>query len=321
MSRPLVFMFSGQGSQYYQMGRELFERQPAYRGWMLRGEEVVRSISGRSILGELYSETRKKSDPFNQVVCTHPALFMLGYALARTLLEGGDRPDYLLGASLGELTALCVAGCLSFEETLTLITRQAEFLHQHRPAGGGMLAVFAPVSLYEKSRGIARRVTLCAVYFDEAFVVSGSAPLLDQYEAELTAMSVLYQRLPITQGFHSPEIDDMKGFYLGLVERTTLRPASIPVISCASAAVIRDASPSHLWDIIRSPIRFQETIRQQEAAGSFDYVDLGPSGSLANFVKYNLQPGSQSHIHNLLTPFGQDWRNLERLRSELRARR
>jgi acyl transferase domain-containing protein len=312
-------MFSGQGSHYFQMGRELYDRHPDFRQWMSRGEEVVRKVSGRSILGELYSDGRKKSDPFNQIAYTHPSIFMVEYALARALLSEGFRPDYLLGASLGEVTALCLAGCVSFEETLTIVTRQAEYLHQHRPSGGGMLAVFAPVSVYDRFPRLARQTTLCAINFDGAFVVSGAAAALDQAQKELEDSSILFQRLAITQGFHSPEIDMIKPFYLDLAGRVSLQPAMTPVVSCTAAAVIREASASHLWDIIRSPIRFQETIQTHELSGPFTYVDLGPSGTLATFVKYNLRPGSLSKIYSVLTPFGQDWRNLEKLRREARA--
>ena len=89
MANPLVFMFSGQGSQYFHMGRELYERHPRFRHWILRGEEVARSVSGRSVIGELYSTVRKKSDPFDQIVHTHPAIFIVEHALAQIFLEEG----------------------------------------------------------------------------------------------------------------------------------------------------------------------------------------------------------------------------------------
>lgn len=315
MPNALVFMFSGQGSHYYQMGRELYEDSAVFRQWMQRGDDVLRSLGHTSILEELYSVQRKKSDVFDRIACTHPALFMVEYALARLMLEMGFRPSCLLGASLGEIVAAAVAGCVRFEDALALVAKHGEYL-QRRPPSGGMLAVLAPPALYESTPLLARHTTLSGVNFDSHFVVSGASADLDRAEARLRELSVNFQRLAVTQAFHSSGIDDIHAFYMGLMERMEFRPPAIPIISCARAEVIQKITPEYLWDVIRAPIRFQETIRKMEQRGGFTYADLGPSGTLATFVKYNLAPGSGSKTFATLTPFGQDMRNVERLRQE-----
>src|SRR5258708_32067910 len=96
----IVFLFSGQGSQYYHMGSKLFDTDATFRKKLYELDEIVRSIQGRSLVDELYGKKYKMFDPFLSLELTHPAIFMAGYALAKVLEEQGILPDYLLGASL-----------------------------------------------------------------------------------------------------------------------------------------------------------------------------------------------------------------------------
>ena len=96
-----VFMFSGQGSQYFQMGRELFEKNETFRDWMIRLDDIPRHVSGKSVIEVLYSDVYGKGDRFDRTLLTHPAIFMVEYSLAETLVEAGVRPDMVLGVSLG----------------------------------------------------------------------------------------------------------------------------------------------------------------------------------------------------------------------------
>lgn len=314
MDRPLIFMFSGQGSQYFQMGRELFDTEPVFRLWMNRGDEIASRLLGRSVIRELYLAGRKKNEALDEITISHPAIFMVEFALTQLMIQRGWRPDYLLGASLGEIAAACIAGCVSFEQTLTLILKQADRLRSR--SGGGMLAVLGPVSLFSDIQALCQRTTLSGVNFDGAFVVSGDAAAIDAAQSELQSRAVMFQRLPVSQAFHSPGIDPLKPYYLDLIRSCTFHPPAIPVVSCARVEILRTLAPEHLWDVIRSPIRFQETIQFLERNGSFNYVDLGPSGTLATFVKYNLAPSSRSKIFPLLTPFGLDRRNLDKFQME-----
>src|SRR6266404_8409287 len=119
MHKPTVFMFSGQGSHYFQMGRALYESNPVFAHWLDRMDKVVHDLTGRSVLTVLYGE-RSKAEPFVDITATHPAIFMVEYALAQALMEKGVVPDYTLGTSLGSFAAASVSGCLSMEDALSL---------------------------------------------------------------------------------------------------------------------------------------------------------------------------------------------------------
>ncbi|MEL7145697.1 MAG: acyltransferase domain-containing protein, partial [Bacteroidota bacterium] len=97
-----VFMFSGQGSQYYHMGSKLYDANPVFRREMDRLDAIVKAESGRSVVAELYNEQHKFSVPFLSLPLTHPAIFMVEYAMFKTLESEGITPDYVLGSSLGE---------------------------------------------------------------------------------------------------------------------------------------------------------------------------------------------------------------------------
>src|SRR5260370_1040196 len=117
-------MFSGQGSQYFQMGRELFEKNDTFRDWMVRLDDMARRLSGRSVIGILYSDLHGKGDPFDRTLLTHPAIFMVEYSLAQSLIHAGVCPDIVLGVSLGSFAAATVAGFIGVEDALTAVMRQ-----------------------------------------------------------------------------------------------------------------------------------------------------------------------------------------------------
>src|SRR5436190_1548109 len=103
-------MFSGQGSQCFHMGRDLFRKNDTFREWMVRLDEIAQRSSGRSVLDTLYSDGKGKGDPFDRTVLTHPAIFMTEYSLAQSLIHAGVHPDMVLGVSLGSFAAAAVAG-------------------------------------------------------------------------------------------------------------------------------------------------------------------------------------------------------------------
>src|SRR5215470_15781398 len=200
-----VFMFSGQGSQYFQMGKELFEKNTTFRNWMLRLEDIARGGIGRSVVETLYSGELGKGDSFDQTVLTHPAIFMVEYSLAQTLIQAGLWPDMVLGVSLGSFAAAAVAGFIDVEDALTAVIRQATAFEE-RCEPGGMIAVLADPALFAEDflRGHSE---LAAVNFSTHFVVSARRDELAEIEAALKERNIGYRRLPVSFPFHSQWIE------------------------------------------------------------------------------------------------------------------
>lgn len=311
-----VFMFSGQGSQYFQMGRELFESNDIFRQWMIRLDGLARELSGESVIETLYSSGRSRSDPFDRTLLTHPAIFMVEYSLARSLLHAGITPDLVLGASLGSFTAATVAGCIDVEEAMTAVVKQATALETCCEPGG-MLAVLADPALFEEDF-IQRHSELAGVNFASHFVISATRPALPEIEARLAQRAVIHQRLPVSFAFHSKWIDAAQAPFESFMRSIRLRRSRLPLACCDGAAVVSDLPEGYFWSVARHPIRFRETLARLEQSSDESripqrYIDVGPAGTLATFLKYGLPAGSRSTVHTILTPFGQDQRNLTTL--------
>ncbi|CQR73467.1 hypothetical protein SOV_28270 [Sporomusa ovata DSM 2662] len=312
MRKPIVFMFSGQGSQYYHMGRELYHQNTVFRYWLSHLNDMVHQSAGISIIDEIYNPAKSKADKFDNLLYTHPAIFMVEYSLARVLVDLGINPDYVLGASLGEVTAAAVAGIISLKDALDCILKQVELIRD-RCQTGRMVAVINNPELYHQSSVIFRYSELAAVNFSSHFVISGASENLLNIENHLKAINVPFLTLPVRYGFHSTKIDPAGGEYKKYLRNFSFRTPEIPIISCLSSGRITDITPEYFWDIVRQPILFQKTILMLEEIYQFHYIDLGPSGTLANFVKHNLEKSSESQFYDVLTPFNQEIKQLEKL--------
>lgn len=306
-----IFMFSGQGSHYFQMGHALYERAPAFRRWMTRLDEVVRDEAGYSVVAALYDKRNLKSDTFDDTRLTHPAIFMVEFALARHLIESGVEPDLTLGASLGMFAAVAVAGCVAPEDALLAVVRQVSAFDACC-AKGGMIAVLADRSQFEQC-GLDRYGEVAAENFDSHFVISAPAPNLPVLEEALRARQMTFQKLAVGFAYHSRWIDGARATFEERMKSLQTRlpgAAQIPIACCARAQVLKDLNGHGMWPVVREKIRFAQTLRVLEASGPHQLIDLGPSGTLATFARYALPAGSRSRAFPTLTPFGRDFENL-----------
>ncbi|MEO8380294.1 MAG: acyltransferase domain-containing protein [Acidobacteriota bacterium] len=303
-----VFMFSGQGSQYFHMGRALYDANGTFRDWMNRLDDVVRQTSGQSVLAALYSEGKSKGDSFDRTSLTHPAIFMVEVALARALMQAGVTPSLVLGVSMGSFAAAAVSGFLDVEDALRAVVHQALALEEWAEPGG-MTAVLADPALFAKSF-LSARSELAAVNFASHFVVTARQTELAGIGADLRRYEVNHQQLPVTFPFHSQWIDGARAPFQTFMRSIGTRPGHVPMVCSDQGTVVSQLSESYFWDVVRKPIRFRETIAGLERQGPWRYIDVGPAGTLATFLKYGLPSGTASTVSAILTPFGTDLKNL-----------
>jgi len=306
MTLPLVFMFGGQGSHYYAMGKNLLEVNTTFHDWMLKADHILIEKTGLSVLEFFYHRSSDKEDTLINLRLSHPAIFMVEYALAQMLLEKGIKPDLIIGSSLGEIMASAVAGAISFESALNIILAQVESLIQcNQP--GHMIAILHHHALYKTDGILAQLAELAAINFESHFIVSVSANNKTRLEEHLKKQNVTYFLLPVSQAFHSSLINPAKSFFLKSIQSIHLHSLHIPLVSCAYARVMNEISHEYFWDVISQPIRFPEVLQLIEKKHAAFYLDLTPSGTLANFVKYNLSSqSSNSKQFSLLSPYSQD---------------
>lgn len=303
-----VFMFSGQGSQYFHMGRALYDGNATFRGWMQRLDETARASAGESIVAALYSDARQKAEPFDRTLLTHPAIFMVEYALAQSLLDAGVWPDLVLGASVGSFAAAAVAGFIDAEDALKAVIRQAVALEEGSERGG-MIAILADPALYGEPF-LSDHSELAGVNFASHFVISARQAELAEIEEALKKRSVTYQRLPVAFPFHSQWMDEAKAPFASFMRSVRCNPGRMPLACSDRTELLSALSDGFFWDVVRNPIRFREMTVRLEREGTYRYIDVGPAGTLATFLKYGLGTATKSSIHSILTPFNTDQKNL-----------
>lgn len=305
MRQHVVFMFSGQGSHYYQMGRGLFEHNLVFQQWMLEGDRILSGMIGVSILDQVYHNNYKKYDPFTRTLYTHPAIFLVEYALAQAVMDSGIGPDRVLGTSVGGFAAAALSGVMTFETALTAVVKQAEAIETLCPSGG-MMAILNSPDLFFKNPLFNQNLELAGINFPSHFVVSGKPESLSDIRVFLKEKAITFQLLDVSHGFHSSLIDPAAATYQHFLNTLVLHEPQIPFISCSDTYTLASVSQNYFWEIVRVPVQFQKTIdilEEQEHA-PYVYLDLGPSGTLATFVKYNLKnksSGSKSLF--VLNPF------------------
>jgi len=309
MSAKTVFMFSGQGSQYYQMAQQLYEENGAFRGWMTRLDNLAYEISGRRVVPEIYG--RPKSEVFDRLVFTHPAIFMVEYSLAQCLILEGIEPDIVLGASLGSFAAAVIGGCVRVEHAIRAVVKQAEVFERCCEAGG-MIAIVSDPALYREPF-LAERSELAGVNFSGHFAVAARSRDLETIEADLRERDITYQRLPLGFAFHSRWIESAHEPFNALMRPLPTTRGTLPLACCERASLLGGLSDNYFWNVARNPIRFMETLALLERSGPHRYIDVGPAGTLATFAKYGLPKTSASTVHPIITPYGNDTKNLNAL--------
>lgn len=311
MMRPIVFMYSGQGSQYYQMGQEFYHSHPAFRQSFDEADVIVRDLLGCSIRDEIFSQPISRE--FSDFAASQPALVVIQYATTRMLISEGIEPDWVWGYSAGELIAAVVSGVWSLETALRLTTTQTHQVADNCPPGG-MLAVLGSPALFDDIDDLRTNGSLAAVNYANHFVVAGEEDGMRRMETALKNRHVVYQRLPVRFGFHSPAIDAAAApFQAYCATQLMLRQPSIPMLSSVTAEQVSTITTSHFWHAMRGMVRFSDALdamMQHVTDGIF--IDCGPSGTLATFLKYagrGSVPGFP-----LLSPYKGEARNLSRIK-------
>jgi len=281
----IAFLFTGQGSQYAGMGHALYQREPLFRAALDRCAELLAPQLDQPLLALLFGAA---ADRLDQTAYTQPALFALEYALSELWRSWGVTPSVVLGHSVGEYVAAVVAGVMSLEDGLRLITARGRLM-QSLPANGAMAAIFAPSEQVQAAVAPhAAQLAVAAVNGPEHTVISGAAAAVDAVTEQFAAAGVRVQRLVVSHAFHSPLMDPILDPFERMVAGVALRSPQLPLVSNLSGTLAGDeiATPAYWRRHLRQAVRFGAGVQALHSLGAELLVELGPHPTLLAMAQH-----------------------------------
>ncbi|MEM7198916.1 MAG: beta-ketoacyl synthase N-terminal-like domain-containing protein [Planctomycetota bacterium] len=306
--RPVAFLLPGQGAQYPAMAQELYAHEARFRAEIDRCAELLQPQLGADLREALFPATVDDAahQRLAQTGLAQPAIFAVEYALARLWQHWGVRPSALIGHSVGEYVAACLADVMSLEDALGLVAERGRLMQSMAP--GAMTSV--PLSEAEVRPQLKASLSLAAVNAPALCVVAGPTDAVAKFEQELAGRDVQCRRLHTSHAFHSAMMEPAVEPFRAAVQKVTLRPAQIPCVSTVWGTWIDPdqwADPDYWVLNLREPVRFSDGVRALLDDPDRALLEVGPGQTLSALVRqHGQETGGRAVIPSLRHPQADD---------------
>ncbi|MFG6107741.1 SDR family NAD(P)-dependent oxidoreductase [Leptothoe sp. EHU-05/26/07-4] len=316
-SADIVFLFTGQGSQFEHMGRQLYETLPIFRETLNTCDRLLQSELDHSLLEVLYPPAGEPS-LLHTAAYTQPALFAVEYALACVWRDWGIEPDAVMGHSLGEYVAACVAGVFSLGDALKLVAARGRLMHA-LPANGTMISLMASSkqvgTVIQTLGNRSDEVAIAAINGPQSTVIAGCSASVNAVAASLTDQGIKARPLRVSHAFHSPLMAPMVADFEQVAQQITYQAPAIKLISNVTGQVLtpEDLTSAYWCCHILSPVQFAAGMtclhQISHQAEHQIFIECGPKPTLLSMGRDCLPDGVGHWIPSLRS--GQeDWETL-----------
>jgi phthiocerol/phenolphthiocerol synthesis type-I polyketide synthase E len=305
--REVVFVFSGQGSQYVNMGLDLYRNEPVFREEMDRCFEIWRSRLNIELGDIIYPGgpvTEEASEKITQTRYTQPALFTIEYALAKLWMSWGIKPAAMVGHSIGEYTAACLAGVFSLEDAIKLVGARSQLM-QEMP-DGLMLAVF--LSENELRPILNEELAISVINLPSLCVVSGEKEAVADLRNQLSSKNIICRNVRTSHAFHSRMMDPVINAFAEQVKQVRLNKPQIPFVSNTSGTWITPdeaTNPEYWARHLRQTVRFSDGAGELLKETNRAFLEVGPGNTFISLVRQH--PAiTNEHVVLASTPHPKD---------------